>query len=580
MNRFTARLLLACAVAFVVWQLLDLPGPGLAVAVPLLAVQLAGALLFDLCYPLARAGRAPAAAGTPGPGPGPSGTPSVTVVVIATDEPEDMVLTALALAQAAGPVVLADLDGRHADTARDLGVACVADDVPQHALDRALGAVATDAVMAVRARSVVVPEAVRAAAAHLGEGVGWVTGHTHVYNDDAFSPHPDQPLQAVLRDGARRRGAAIWEQDATILRTSAARDAGGLDLARPAGGVLRGMARQGWQGALYDGNVAVTAAPEDAATFWRVRLDEQRAEVSDLADALRRRDTPARLACLAVLGHALRGWLAAVWLLAPAAVAATGASPTGRTPWLWALLLAALATFRWALSADLVANPLRPLRAGLASVYEMPGSLSATGALFHRHGTALGTTSRGTVVPARLLVWSALLVAAAAVLGVLERAGRVAVGSDGLQWWGVGASIAVVAVLVAAIVRSQALRRSGRSSYRFRLRLDAVLEPGGHAGGGPAYATRDLSAGGLRLRGPGPAPDNAAAVAGTVKMPGGETIRFKGHTTHARQDGERCEFGVRLDMPAPERAAWTRALFTTCAGGASLPAAGDPHATT
>lgn len=237
----------------------------------------------------------------------------VTVVVVATgDDPDEVVRTSAALAQAAGPVVLVDLSAspRHG-LASALGVLLAEGDGEQGAIDAALTAVTTPCVTVVRARACVVADELRAAAGRVVGDTGWVTGRTEVYNDDGFSPAYGHSIGDALRDRARRNGIPLWAPDATVMRTEAAVAAGGFRPDRPWGSVLRRMAAAGFRGTTHPGVLTAIAAPAEAEPFWRIRVSEARADVSEATDVVVSPGCTAR--GRGQRGPVLRGWSCATF---------------------------------------------------------------------------------------------------------------------------------------------------------------------------------------------------------------------------------------------------------------------------
>lgn len=578
MNTTGARLL-ATAVALggaalIAWYCTELPAEGLPVALVLLAALVWSTVAFTLNTVVGGGHSRP----DPNDATASAADDDVTVVVVATgDDPDEVVRTSAALAQAAGPVVLVDLSAspRHG-LASALGVLLAEGDGEQGAIDAALTAVTTPCVTVVRARACVVADELRAAAGRVVGDTGWVTGRTEVYNDDGFSPAYGHSIGDALRDRARRNGIPLWAPDATVMRTEAAVAAGGFRPDRPWGSVLRRMAAAGFRGTTHPGVLTAIAAPAEAEPFWRIRVSEARADVSEATDVVvspgmhGSRAWAARASAAGLVMRDLRGWVILAWMLAFGAVAATGVAPVASQVWLWTGLVVVYAAARGLVTA---------LQCGMLSdadtelegiVYEFPISLSSTAGIARRSAPIRPVSQMASLVPSRLLVWSSLLLSVCLALGVVELTGAIAVESNAQQPWGIAGCMALITAFCAGIWRAGHLRRSGRASFRFPLALPAAVA-------GHECVTEDVSPGGMRVRG----------ALGTLSV--GDTIEVEVHTAvrvHTLQagvrwtyaDGDKSVAGLALVMADHDLAEWTRTVFT--AADVLRPQAAAPAALT
>lgn len=560
----TGSRLLAAAVslgglALIAWYCTRLPTHGLPVAIVLVAALAWSTVAFFLNAVVATAparhhiGDAPEPAAEAG---------DVTTIVVATaDDPDEVVRTSVALARAGGPVVLVDLaPGPRRSLAANLDVTLAEGDGTQAAIDAALGFVDTACVTVVRSRACVVADEIRAAAARVTGDIGWVTGRTAAYNDDGFSPAHGRSLDDELRDRARAAGVPLWAPDATVVRTEAAVAAGGFRSDRPWGSVLRRMAATGFRGASHGGVVTAVAAPAEAEPFWRIRVAEARADVSEATDVLLQPGLSGRAAwatrCRAagLLMRDLRGWVCLAWMLAIGAVAATGVSPVASQVWLWTGLVVVYAAARGAVGLIQSDREPDPAAEIVSTVYEFPISLSATAGLARRSAPIRAASQMASLVPSRMLAWASLLLSGCAILGVLELAGVVAVESEAQQIWGIAGSVALVAAFGAGMWRSGRLRRSGRVSFRFPLSMPVTLD--GHDG-----VTEDVSPGGMRVRGAFGRLETGAATDVEVTSAMG-TLTLRADVRWTLTDGGVTVAGLSLAMDDLALAEWARTVFT------------------
>lgn len=564
MNNAGPRLLAAavalCGLALIVYYCTQLPAQGLPVAVVLLAALSWSTVAFVLNTIV---GATATAVAEPEDDPlEDAGEPDdVTTIVVATeDDPDEVVRTSIALAQAAGPVVLVDLSPspRH-DLASALEVSLAEGAGEQAALDAALAGVVTVCVAVVRARACVVADEMRTAAARVVGDVGWVTGRTEAYNDDGFSPAHGRSIGDALRERARLGGLPFWAPDATVVRTEAAIAAGGFRSDRPWGSVLRRMAASGLRGDTHPGVLTAIAAPAEAEPFWRIRVAEARADVSEATDALvspgvsgaAARTARARAAGLVM--RDLRGWVILAWVLAIGVVAATGVAPVASQVWLWTGMVVVYAAARGAVTALVCGLPSDPGAEMVSAVYEFPISLSATAGLARRSAPIRAVSQMASLVPSRLLAWVALLLSLCFAVGVLELTGVIAVEANAQQPWGIAGCVVLVAALCAGIQRAGHLRRSGRVSFRFPVSLPVVV-------GGCEATTDDISPEGMRVRGALTALVVGASTDIEVTAPSG-VFTMAANVRWTYPDGADTVAGLSVVMDDLALAEWTRTVF-------------------
>ncbi len=493
------------------------------------------------CAPLVAALTAPrpeAAGADPTTVPG-----TVTTFVRLGDEPPEIARSSVALAHRAGPTVIV---AREREIPEDL--ALEADAVRtaptvEEAVRAAAAEVDTDAVLLLSARAVPEMSACRSAAGLLDEDTGWVTGSSHPFNRDRYASDRREVVGSELRRSAARSGAALWENDATLVRTDLLVDHP-LDTGRTWGAWLRERQRDGLRGTQVDGALSLRAAPVAAGAFWPDSLARQRASAVDVAGAVTTGPGPARCQAALLLARELYVYPLLVWLLTP--VLMGDGFSFDVNPWLAvaAVALAAIARW-WSLRAVLGVEPM-PRSDLLGAVYHAPGSLSALGAVLRgrirpRRGRA----------PTRPLVWAALVLTVVAAVGLLrhepgQSASRAAV----------GLSLVMLGVLWAFTVRSLVERNWSRTSYRVRLRRPATVD-------GASAETVDGSPGGVALRGRFPADvyPVGSEVDVTVSLDDDTTFRSSGVIAARRRSRGADLLGLELHPGPAALDGWSAQLL-------------------
>lgn len=520
----------------------------LAVAVVVLAEPgrrwvgaLMGLALVWGCAPLL------AALMSPRPGPGGAGSPgvpgSVTTFVRLGDEPPEIARSTVALAHREGPTVIVASDREVPDDlALDADAVHVATTI-EEAIRSAASGVQTDAVLLVSARAVPEMSACERAATLLDDTTGWVTGTSRPFNRDRYASDRREVIGSALRRGAAGVGTALWENDATIVRTDLLADHL-LDPGRTWGTWLRDRRREGLRGAQVDDALSLRAAPVAAGAYWPDSLLRQRAAAIDLTGALSSGPRRSRVQALLLLARELYAYPLVVWLLTP--VLLGDGFPFRVDPWVGVAVVTAVALARWwALRTCLGVEPV-PRADLLGAVYHAPGSISALGAVIGRR-----IRPRRRTAPTRPLVWAALILTVVAAVGLLRHEPGQSVSRAA-----VGMSLVMLGALWAFTVRSLVERNWARSSYRVRLRLPASVD-------GVRGETVDGSPGGVAVRGRFPADDRpvGSEVEVTVSLDDGTTFAAAGVVAARRRSRGADLLGIELHPGPAALDGWSAQLL-------------------
>ncbi len=214
-----------------------------------------------------------------------SGRPAtVTTFVRLGDEPPEIARSTVALARRAGPTVIV---ARERDVPTELALEADAVHTAatiEEAVRSAATHVDTDAVLLLSARTVPDLPACREAAALLDEHVGWVTGSSHPFNRDRYASDRREVVGTALRRRAVGTGVALWENDATLVRTDLLAEHA-IRPGRPWGAWLRERSADGLRGAQVDESLSLRSAPVAAGAFWPDALARQRVAALDVAGA-------------------------------------------------------------------------------------------------------------------------------------------------------------------------------------------------------------------------------------------------------------------------------------------------------
>ena len=142
----------------------------------------------------------------------------------------------------------------------------------------------------------------------------WAIGITRPFNQDGFGSDSRGDVDALLRRRSAAVGLALWEPNATLVRTEDLRRHP-IDPRRPRGAWLRARHAEGGRPATVDQPLALVAAPAGAHTFWPESMAQQRGSAADAADAVRSGRGTARQVALGLLVRDCFAWSMLTWLL-------------------------------------------------------------------------------------------------------------------------------------------------------------------------------------------------------------------------------------------------------------------------
>ncbi len=469
----------------------------------------------------------------------------VTTVLRIGHVPLEVVRTTAALAVSAGPTVVVVDDPTMAGHLSDMDLRVV----PSlgEAAVVAAEEFGSEAVLILGARCVPVPQGCAAAAARIGDGVGWVTGRSQGLGVEGLAPGVRDRLGSARRSGARRAGALLWEPNATLVATQLLGEIP-LEADMTLGAWLRRAATQGHEGADVDEVVSVSWVPGTPETFWPATLRRQRVAAIDLVGALRTGRLRGRLLSLGCLLRELFAFPLFFWLALPALVSWHGSLPISLDPIWFTALLAALAAARWVTGRLLHGLALEPSRDAMDIAYAATGSLLAVlPARLNR--VAVRVVARPGARPA---VWAALLCAAlgAATL-VASHSGR---RTDHLA---AGLVIFNLLLLWPFAFRALAQRRWDRQLVRLPMDVAAVVD-------GHVVRVIDGSPRGVAVLGS----LDGLAIGDTVTAllePGETPVCAEGVVAHLerREDG-RVVAGLALSMAPVDEAVWEGEIVRAC----------------
>ena len=482
-------------------------------------------------------------------------TAPITYLMRLGEERVDIARTSVMLAAQAGPVVV--VATRHHEFLDDLGDLEVTEHVAStvsEAMEDALRTISTDAVLVMSASAFPIGDACGHAAAQLTNSVGWVIGSAPAFNNDRYAPGERELIGARTRAAGREVGLDSWEPDATIVRTSILREHP-LQPGRPDGRWLRDRAATGWHGLTWPDAVAVRAAPADAPVFWPTQTKRRRGAVADLADAITTGPAVARLAALGGLLRELYAYPLVLWLVAIVAVGRSGAFPFTVSAGAFFSLQAALGLLRWVSSRLTYDVGLHPVDEARGAAYDVPGSLLALPSALTRRVRPVRFD-----IPDQPLLWLALVVTLLTTIPLLDRK---AVSGDTV---GVAVGLAVTALAATWIFALRAFGSRGWDRASYRLAVDAAATINGEP-----VRTVDASPSGLGVVGSSLALTRDAPVEVSVAFDAAPPVIVRGHVTDLRNNGDRCEIGVALDLSSDERAAWVGALFAAAVSSDQSP---------
>ncbi|MBS1837735.1 MAG: signal peptidase I [Actinobacteria bacterium] len=300
---------------------------------------------------------------------------SVTTIVVIGDEPGDLQRHCVSLAHQTGPCIVLTTTGR-GTAVEDLDVPIVGGATVADALTAALDDIHTDAVLLLSARAVPAVEGCRAAARHLDRNHPWVVGRTRPFNRDNFAADTGGRVSAGLRARASASGLALWEPNATLVRTEALRD-NGFPSRRPRGTWLRARLADGAAPVVVDDVVALVAVPASARTFWPDSFAQQRGAAADAAAAARTEHGIARLLAALVVARESFAWVLPIWLAVLLIGTVSGELPFRMAHGVAPAWLAGVLTLRWFGLRRSLGMRLRPSSDLRSSIDRIPGSIAA-----------------------------------------------------------------------------------------------------------------------------------------------------------------------------------------------------------
>ena len=489
-----------------------------------------------------------------------------TTVVVLGDEPAELQRHSVVLAQESGPCVV--VAPRGIDALADLDVPVATGASAAEAVADAVDRIDTDAVLLVSGRAAPVAAACRRAASRLDDDHPWAVGRTRPFNRDGFAPDSRGRVDAELRRRTSACGLALWEPNATLVRTEdLRRDA--LPARRPRGAWLRARRREGGTGLLLDEPLALVAAPSGARTFWPESLAQQRGAAADAAHAVRSSRGVARLLALLLTARECFAWCLAAWLIVLFIGTVSGELPFRTVRGSFAVLLALVLLLRWFGLYRSTGQELRPARDLRSTVDRIPGSLAALPSVL------AGRVLRGPrKVSVRPLLWAVLLSGAVLVTALVDH-------PPDRQMTAPAVAAALLTLVLLWVVCIQVLVQRGweRTSFRLPLSLPAAL-------GGRRGPTVDAAPEGMALELPPdadvPLPAAGDAVRVSVELPDApdEPVGIDATVAWARQGHRRDVVGLSLELDVTTRPRWAEQLLRGATAGAPAASADAAHHTT
>ena len=504
-----------------------------------------------------------------------------TTIVVLGDEPDELQRHSVELAQQAGPcVVIAPAERAHIE---DLGVTVITSDRRAGAggpdpLQRAIERVDTDAVLLLSGRAAPLAENCRAAAGRLDDTHPWAIGLTRPFNQDGFGSDSRGHVDALLRRRSAAVGLALWEPNATLVRTEE------IDPRRPRGAWLRDRHAEGGRPATVDQPLALVAAPAGARTFWPESMAQQRGSAADAADAVRSGRGTARRVALGLLVRDCFAWSMLTWLLVLFTGTVSGELPmrtaNGAFP---ALVLAAL-LLRWVglyRSAGRTPHPFRDLR---ATVDDVPGSLAAL------PSAITGRVGRGpSRVAVRPLLWAGLLSVAVLVTALVDHSP-----DQPMTAPAVGAALLTLVLLWVVCIQVLVQRGWERTSFRVPLSRPARLDsreartvdvsPEGLAVELPRVGSGDTPGDPATGDRSGPAPSGLPAIGSTtrvgVELDDGSSTDMDAAVMWTHHGHRRDLVGLRLELDESSRPQWAGLVLHAAETAAGVQLAAEPGRTT
>lgn len=390
---------------------------------------------------------------------------TVTTVVVLGEEPTELQRHSLLLAHQVGPCIAITT---HAvdDAVATLGVPIVEGTSVSAALDTALDDIDTDAVLLLSGRAVPIMEACRAAAGRLDERHPWAVGRSRPFNPEAIELDGHGRIGAELRHRVTTQDPALWEPNATLLRTAELRRHR-LPARQARGSWLRARRQDGGSALVVDDVLSLVATPASATTSGPDAFAQQRGAAADAAGAFRTAHGTARLRALLMVARESFAWSLPTWLLVLFIGTVTGELPFrtahGAVPALYAVVL----VLRWYGIRRSLGIPLRPMVDLRSTIERVPGSLAALPSALT--GRVIAGRRRVSVRP---LLWAAVLTVAVLVTALVDH------GPDARMT--VPAATAALLTLVASwalCIQVLAERGWERTTFRLGLSLPARVGP-------------------------------------------------------------------------------------------------------
>lgn len=394
--------------------------------------------------------------------------PCIVVAPDGLDLPDGLDATVVDGRQQALPAAVAaqradDLGDDHRTKVRRAEHRCT-DDAPVSLLEQAVALVQTDAVLLLSGRAAPIPQACRAAAALLDDDHPWAVGRTRLFNADGFAPDSRDRVDTELRRRASSVDLALWEPNATLVRTADLRN-DPMTSRCPRGSWLRRRQASGSRALVCDDAFAFVASPAGPRTFWPESIAQSRGAAADASAGARSSHGLARCAALALTVRSCSAWSLVTWLM----VLFTG-TMSGELPFrtahgaLIALIGGALA-LRWAGLMLSVGGTPRPMRDLRSAVDRIPGSLGALRSAF---------TARVRPTPRRVsvrpLLWAGLLSAAVLATALVDH-------SPDTQMTPPAVAAALCTLVLLWLICIQVLVQRGweRTAFRVPLSLSVTM---------------------------------------------------------------------------------------------------------
>jgi signal peptidase len=464
----------------------------------------------------------------------------VTTVVVLGDEPDALQRSSVALAGASGPcIVVARGFEDQVDADALPGVQLVRASTVVAGVRSAADLVETEAVLLLSGRAVPVFD--RDGSPLLAEGAAWSIGQVEEIAADGRTDDPVGELRTALRRRAAAGGLALWEPNATTVRTEALRRSIGADDG-PRGGWLRTLQHDGARGVADDRVVSAVASPAASAASWAQSSSQLAGTVADTADAVRSERGRTRLVAALLTVHELPLLTAAAWTTLLLLGVIRGELPVSMADGLLPAAVATVVVARWWGLRSSLGVVRRPVADALAAAARLPAAVGA-----------LPSVLTARVRPARRrlherpVLWLAVGGAVIAVGLLADRApGAVSPGvvvlavvSLGALWW--------------ALIRMLARRGWSRATWRVPIDLPVTL-------GGVEGRALDGSLDGLAVA---IAPDEPLsaqdALPLVIRLHGAE-VSATGQVMHRRRLGDRDVVGLRVQLGDRDLPRWVAEL--------------------